>query len=237
MHCVDSPERDRFAPRIDGRGIFPKDAPFSPLQEPLRQRPPRPLYRPIRAQEPLDLCRSSCKPALGRARGAAAAPWLGGNTSQRMFLAEQPPGAAMLLSGAGGEPHVERQGDRADACRPLPDSASWRSCSLPAPRRCRTSNTGRPTGGPPFCPNAPRASTRKIAVVLIDDETLEPYPYLSPTDRSLIAEIVARAQHGGRRRRRTRFLFRQADGDEKGRRPRHRAAFAAGSAHRPGLCR
>jgi len=30
----------------------------------------------------------------------------------------------------------------------------------------------------------------KIAVVLIDDETLEPYPYLSPTDRSLIAEIV-----------------------------------------------
>jgi CHASE2 domain-containing sensor protein len=31
----------------------------------------------------------------------------------------------------------------------------------------------------------------KIAAVLIDDETLEPYPYLSPTDRGLIREIVA----------------------------------------------
>lgn len=30
----------------------------------------------------------------------------------------------------------------------------------------------------------------RIAVVAIDDTTLEPYPYLSPTDRSLLAEIV-----------------------------------------------
>jgi len=29
-----------------------------------------------------------------------------------------------------------------------------------------------------------------LAVVIIDDKTLEPYPYLSPTDRALLAEIV-----------------------------------------------
>jgi adenylate cyclase len=30
----------------------------------------------------------------------------------------------------------------------------------------------------------------RIAVVVIDDNTLEPYPYLSPTDRGLVADIV-----------------------------------------------
>jgi CHASE2 domain-containing sensor protein len=36
-----------------------------------------------------------------------------------------------------------------------------------------------------------------IAAVLIDDETLEPYPYLSPTDRGLIREIVAALKLAG----------------------------------------
>ena len=37
-----------------------------------------------------------------------------------------------------------------------------------------------------------RASTlhARVAVVVIDDKTLEPYPYLTPTDRGLVAELV-----------------------------------------------
>ena len=37
----------------------------------------------------------------------------------------------------------------------------------------------------------------RLAVVVIDDKTLEPYPYLSPTDRGLLAEIVAALDKAG----------------------------------------
>jgi len=37
----------------------------------------------------------------------------------------------------------------------------------------------------------------RITVVLIDDETLEPYPYLSPTNRGLLAQIVSALDKAG----------------------------------------
>lgn len=37
----------------------------------------------------------------------------------------------------------------------------------------------------------------RLAVVVVDDTTLEPYPYLTPTDRGLIAEIVRALDQAG----------------------------------------
>ena len=37
----------------------------------------------------------------------------------------------------------------------------------------------------------------RLAVVVIDDKTLEPYPYLSPTDRGLVADIVSALKTAG----------------------------------------
>ncbi len=48
-----------------------------------------------------------------------------------------------------------------------------------------------------FLSDTRKSEHPRICVVVIDDKTLEPYPYLSPTDRGLLAEIVAAAKKAG----------------------------------------